>query len=96
MKMKHVLSAGFGALALGLVAGTAQAAPIGGLGVGDVKAADAGLVEKVHWYGRGYGWHYGYKPYYGYGYGGYYKPYYRSYKPYGWRYGYGGYYRRGY
>ena len=91
MRMKHVLSAGFGALALGLLATTAQAAPVTGLtGVADATAVDTSLVEKAHWYGR----HYGYRPYYRhYGYYGYYRPYYRWYKPYGWRYGHGGYYR---
>jgi subtilase family serine protease len=111
MRMKHVLSVGFGALALGLVATSAQAAPVGGLGgaVDSSVTTDAGLVEKVTWYGR----HYGHKPYYyghyGYGYGYGYRPYYYGHygykprfyghygyhKPYG-RYGYGGYYRRGY
>jgi hypothetical protein len=87
MRMKQVLSAGFGALALGLIATSAQAAPVGGLSAAAQSGTtDAGLVEKVHWYGHRYGWHYGYKPYY-YGHYGYYRPYYRWHKPYGWRYG---------
>lgn len=89
MRMKHVLSAGFGALALGLVATSAQAAPVVGLvNAAETNATDAGLVEKVHWYGHRYGWGYGYKPYY-YGHYGYYRPYYhyRWHRPYGWRYG---------
>ena len=88
MRMKHILSAGFGALALGLVATNAQAAPVGGLvnAVG-TNVTDAGLVENVHWYGHRYGWHHGYKPYY-YGYYDYYRPYYRWHRPYGWRHGY--------
>jgi hypothetical protein len=91
--MKHILSAGFGALALGLVATSAQAAPVAGLG-GAVASnvTDASLVENVNWYGRHYGYkpydygYYGYKPYY-YGYYDYYRPYYRWHKPYGWRHG---------
>ena len=95
MKMKHVLAAGFGALALGLVAATAQAAPVGGLvGAVEATARDSGLVQKTTWYGRYHGYHYGYRPYYHghYGYKPYYygcyKPYYRWHKPYGWRHGY--------
>ena len=89
MKMKHVLSAALGALTLGLVATTAQAAPVGGLGGTVVSnATDASLVEKTTFHHRRhYGWHYGYKPYY-YGHYGY-KPYYGYYKPhYGYHYGY--------
>jgi hypothetical protein len=72
MTVKHVLSAAFGALALGLVATTAQAAPLGGLsGAAEATAADTSLVQKTHWYG-----HRHYKPYY---YGRHYKPYYRPY-----------------
>src|SRR5262245_7694738 len=95
MKMKHVLAAGFGALALGLVATSAQAGPVGGL-VSAVpsSATDAGQVEKVHWYGHyrshryygHYGHHYGhyhFKPYY-YGHYDYYRPHYGWNKPYGW------------
>ena len=91
MRMKHALSAGFGAVALGLVATSAQAAPVGGLvNAVEINTTDAGLVEKVHWYGHRYGWHHGYKPYYygHYGHYGHYRPYYyRWHKPYGWRYG---------
>jgi hypothetical protein len=93
MRMKHVLSAAFGALALGLVATTAQAAPLGGLGgAPEATAADTSLVQKAHWWGHR---HY-YKPYY---YGHYYKPYYRPYyyghyyKPYYKPYYYGRYYK---
>jgi hypothetical protein len=101
MKMKHVLAAGFGALALGLVATTAQAAPVGGLvGAVESNATDASLVEKATFGHRryGYGYHYGYRPYYygHYGYKPYYygydKPYYRWHKPYGWRHGHRHYY----
>src|SRR5688572_14708970 len=63
MKMKHALCAAFGALALGLVATTAQAAPLAGLGAADAKAADSGVVEKATWYGD-----YGYRRDYGYDY----------------------------
>jgi hypothetical protein len=95
MKMKHVLAAGFGALALGLVATTAQAAPVGGLvGAVESNATDASLVEKATFGHRRYGYHYGYRPYY-YGHYGYhygYRPYYRWHKPYGWRHGYHRYY----
>jgi hypothetical protein len=109
MRMKHILSVGFGALALGLVATGAQAAPVGGLGAAAAaNGTDAGLVENVTWYGRHhyryhYGYHYGYKPYYYghygykpyyYGHYGHYRPHYRWHKPYG-HYGYGG-YRHGY
>jgi hypothetical protein len=88
MRMKDVFSAALGALALGLLATTVQAAPISGLGgVADAKAVDTGLVEKAHWYGRHYGYRHGYRPYY-YGYYGYYRPYYGYYRPYGWRYRY--------
>jgi hypothetical protein len=96
MKLKSLLSAGLAAVALGLVATTAQAAPAGGL----VAAGDAdrsgGLVEKVTWYGdryygdRYYGDRY-YRPYrYGYR---YHRPFYGhryGYRSYGWypRYGY--------
>jgi hypothetical protein len=86
MKMKHVLSAGLGILALGLVATTAQAAPLAGPGsVGDAQGGQASLVEKTHWWGdryyyghrrHYYGYRY-YKPYYY----GYYKPYYGYYYP---------------
>jgi hypothetical protein len=86
--MRHVLSAGVGALALGLLATTAQAAPTAGLGgVADTNAVDASLIEKAHWYGRHYGYRYRYRPYY-YGYYGYYRSYYGYDRPYGWRYRY--------
>jgi hypothetical protein len=85
MKMKHVVSAAFGAFALGLAATAVQAAPLAGPGSAvDANAAESGMIERVHWYGhRRYGWHYGYRPY---GYYGYYKPYgyYSDYRPYRW------------
>jgi hypothetical protein len=85
MKMKHVLSAGLGMLALGLVATTAQAAPLAGPGsVVDAQAGQASLVEKTTWWGyRHYGHrhhYYGYRYYKPYSYG-YYKPYYGYYYP---------------
>jgi hypothetical protein len=88
MKVKHVLSAGLGMLALGLVASTAQAAPLAGPGsVADAQAGQASLVEKTHWWGDRY--YYGHRHHYGYR---YYKPYYYGYyKPY-----YGYYYPRHY
>jgi len=93
MKMKHVLSAGFGALALGLLATTAQAAPGAGLGGAvDASAAEgASLLTKVTW-GGGYGYGYGhYRRPYGYG---YYKPWYKPFYGYGYGRGYGyGYYK---
>jgi hypothetical protein len=89
MKMKHVLSAGLGILALGLVATSAQAAPLAGPGsVADTQAGQASLVEKTHWWGDRY--YYGHRQHY-YGYR-YYKPYYYGYyKPH-----YGYYYPRYY
>lgn len=104
MKMKYVLSAGFGALALGLVATTAQAAPIAGLGgAADAKTADSGLVEKANWYGGrdyDYGWRHRHR-HFGFG---FYKPRrFGSYDRYRGRFGFhdnyrgrGGYFRRGY
>jgi hypothetical protein len=89
MKLKHAVSAAFGALALGLAASTAEAAPLAGAGgIVDAPPAATGLAEKVHWWGhrRHYG-HYGYyKPYYRYYDYGYYRPY-RWYKPYRWHHG---------
>jgi opacity protein-like surface antigen len=92
MKMKHALSAAFGALALGLVATTAQAAPIATLsGATDGTSVDAGLVQKATWYGRHRDYDYGYdyydKPFFGYNYG--YR--YRFYRPF--RYGFHNRYR---
>jgi hypothetical protein len=86
MKMKHVLSAGLGMLALGLVATTAQAAPLAGPGSAiDPQARQASLVEKTTWWGyrRHYGHrhhYYGHRYYKPYSYG-YYKPYYGYYYP---------------
>jgi hypothetical protein len=89
MKMKHVLSAGFGMLALGLVATTAQAGPVAGLGGAAVEADGASLLTKANWRGRGYYDGYrgfrGYRKPFGFGYG-----FYRRYGGYN-RYGYGGY-----
>jgi hypothetical protein len=65
MKMKSLLSAGLGALALGLVATAAQAAPAGLAGAIDQSAGHSGLVEKATWYGDRYYGHY-HRPYYGY------------------------------
>ena len=63
MKMKSLLSAGLGALALGLVATAAQAAPAGLAGAIDPSAGRSGLAEKVTWYGdRHYGRYH--RPYY--------------------------------
>src|SRR5262245_60355681 len=97
MKARTILSAAFGALALGFAATSAQAAPaVGGLAALADDAAGAGQVEKVTY---GYGWRrhsgygYGYyRPYKYYGYGyyrpyrhyGYYRPY-KYYDSYGWR-----------
>jgi hypothetical protein len=84
MRVKSLLSAGLGALALGLVATSAQAAPMGGNLTAAVErgTGDSGLVQKVHRY-YGYGDYY-YRPYrYDYYqpyYYGYYRPYY--YRPY--------------
>ena len=77
MRMKHVLSAGFGALALSFLATTAQAAPAAGLGsVADATAIDTSLVEKAHWYGRRYYYDDDYPYYY---YRRHYRPYYGYY-----------------
>lgn len=85
MRVKSLLSAGLGALALGLVATSAQAAPVAGNLTAAVErgAGDSGLVQKVHRY-YGYGDYY-YRPYYRYH---YYQPYYYGY--------YGPYYYRPY
>ena len=65
MKVKSLLSAGLGALALGLVTTAAQAGPSGLAGAFDQSAGRSGLAEKVTWYGDGYYGHY-HRPYYGY------------------------------
>lgn len=109
MKIKYVLSAGFGALALGLVATTAQAGPIAGLGGAvDAKMAESGLVEKANWYGGrdyDYGWrhrhrHFGFgfhKPRrFGFGYYDRYRGRFGFHDNYRGRFGRGGYFRRGY
>lgn len=85
MQARHFLSAAFGALALGLAATSAQAAPAAGM-VATLQAdvADAAQVEKVT-YGYRYGYRdYGWRPYRGYGYR-YWRPYkyYRHYGDYG-------------
>ncbi|HEY1245934.1 MAG TPA: hypothetical protein VGF29_14000 [Hyphomicrobiaceae bacterium] len=79
MKMKQVVAAGVGLFALGLAAGTAQAAPL--VGPGSAAAPEAGQaspVEKAHWYGDYY---YGYHPRYRWWRHHYYKPYYGYYYP---------------
>jgi len=65
MKVKSLLSAGLGALALGLVTTTAQAGPSGLASAFDQSAGRSGLAEKVTWYGDRYYGHY-HRPYYGY------------------------------
>lgn len=61
MTMKSILSAGLGAVALGLVATAAQAAPVSSLiGAVDRDAARSGAVENVTW-GRRCHWHRGYR-----------------------------------
>jgi hypothetical protein len=65
MKVKSLLSTGFGALALGLVTTAAQAGPSGLAGAFDQSAARGGLAETVSWYVDGYYSHH-YRPYYGY------------------------------
>jgi len=64
MHMRSLLLAGAGALALGLVATSAQAAPTGVNlpAVVAEDASDAGLVQKVHRY-RDWDYYY-YRPYY--------------------------------
>jgi hypothetical protein len=93
--MQSLLSAGLGAIALGLVATSAQAAPASGLlAAVDKDAWRASPVETVTWYGRRHCyWHHGYRHcWYGYrhprwhdyGYYGYGHPY-RYYSDYGYR-----------
>ena len=65
MKVKSLLSAGLGALALGLVTTAVQAGPSSLVGAFDQSAGRSGLAEKVTWYGDGYYSHH-YRPYYGY------------------------------
>jgi hypothetical protein len=59
MRVKSILSAGLGALALALVASAAQAAPAGGL-AGAIDRDAASAIEQVtwkrHWYCY---WHHG-------------------------------------
>lgn len=52
MKSKLFAAAGFGVLALGIIATAAQAAPMVDLGAVKAHAGDSGGVEKVTW-----GWH---------------------------------------
>ncbi|MET0193185.1 MAG: hypothetical protein ABW200_07405, partial [Hyphomicrobiaceae bacterium] len=61
MKMQSILSAGLGALALAVLASTAQATPAGGLAAAiDPSAASA--VEQVTWkYRRHCYWHHGHR-----------------------------------
>jgi hypothetical protein len=50
MSIKHILSAGLGLLALGLVATAADAAPVTVLaGAAATETSEASLVEKAHW-----------------------------------------------
>jgi hypothetical protein len=75
MGRKYWLGAAAGALAIGSMAASSQAAPMGGMGA-DVKAAvgESSGVQNVHWGRRYYGgYYYAPRPYYGYG---YYRPYY--------------------
>lgn len=65
MKAKSLLSAGLGALAIGLVTTAAQAGPAGLAGAIDQSAGRSELAENVTWYGDGYYGHY-HRPYYGY------------------------------
>ena len=95
MKMKHVLSAGFAVVGLGLAAAGAQAAPLVGAGsVAGSQAPRATLVEKATFFGHHHHHYYPhyryryYKPYYSYYYKPHYyghKPYYYGYKPHYWR-----------
>ena len=86
MKVKSLLSAGLGALALGLVTTAAQAGPSGLAGAIDQSAGRSGLAEKVTWYGDGYYGHYSHRPYYGYRWYGHRHYGYRGYghRHYGW------------
>jgi hypothetical protein len=63
MRMKSLLIAGLGALGLGLLATSAQAAPAGGLMPAiDRDAARASPVETVTWNWRRHcHWHHGYR-----------------------------------
>jgi hypothetical protein len=65
MKVKSLLSAGLGALAIGLVTAAAQAGPAGLADAIDQSAGRSGLVEKITWYGDRYYGDY-HRPYYGY------------------------------
>lgn len=92
MKLKQWLIGTAGALALGLMAMPAQAAPLSGAANGANAAAGGNsAVQNVFWWGypdrpnyyrpyyyRGYSPNYyrGYDPYYSYAYGGGYYPYY--------------------
>ena len=74
MSMKSLLVAGIGAIALGLVATSAEAAPGGGLAAIDREAAQSSPIETVTWYGRRHCWWHGGYRHCGYGY-----------RRYGWR-----------
>jgi hypothetical protein len=63
------------------------AAPAGGINVLQGAVAPKADIQQATWYGRDYGYHYGYRPYYRYGYGDY------GYRP-GFRYYYGPRYHR--
>ena len=94
MKVKSLLSAGLGALAL--VTTATQAGPYGLAGAIDRSAARSELTEKVTWYGDGYSHRY-HRPYHNYrwyrdrhyghrhGYGWYGDRYYGWYPRYGYR-----------
>jgi hypothetical protein len=62
MKTRWFAAAGFGALALGVAATTAQAAPVVELGAIKAHAGDTGAIEKVTWgWHRRCYWHNGYR-----------------------------------
>jgi hypothetical protein len=64
MSRRHILSAGLGLLALGVVATAARAAPVTTFaGTIATETSGASLVEKAHWYRRHYR-HYYYDYYY--------------------------------
>ena len=64
MKVKSLLSAGLGALTLGLVTTAVQAAPAGLARAVEQSTGRGGSAEKVTWYGDRYYGHY-HRPYYG-------------------------------
>jgi hypothetical protein len=70
MKLTRYIAATAGAVALGLFAVPAQAAPGGGpIDALNAAAAENGNVQQTHWRGRRYGYYYGPRyRYRGYGY----------------------------